>query len=139
MYENNQRGVFGHLYVENDVVQRLEKASLYGVMDIGLRQEVETGPATILCQVDGTLKEYEIEIENVDYGNAKQSKGLVLHITDQELLKKTGGIVQGMSGSPIIQNGKLIGAVTHVFVRDSTRGYGTFIENMLENVNSTGG
>ncbi len=139
VYENNQRGVFGHLYVENDVVQRLEKASLYGVMDIGLRQEVETGPATILCQVDGTLKEYEIEIENVDYGNAKQSKGLVLHITDQELLKKTGGIVQGMSGSPIIQNGKLIGAVTHVFVRDSTRGYGTFIENMLENVNSTGG
>ncbi len=68
----------------------------------------------------------------MDYANTKQSKGLVVHITDDKLIEKTGGIVQGMSGSPILQDGKLIGAVTHVFVRDATRGYGTFIENMLE-------
>ena len=60
------------------------------------------------------------------------NKGLVIKVTDEELLEKTGGIIQGMSGSPIIQNGKLIGAVTHVFVQDSTMGYGIFIENMLE-------
>lgn len=132
VYSNTLRGVFGRLTIGSDVVGRLEKESMYGVMELGLRQEVQTGPATILCQVDGTLREYDIEIEDVDYGNSKQSKGLVLHITDRELIEKTGGIVQGMSGSPILQNGKLIGAVTHVFVRDSTRGYGTFIENMLE-------
>ncbi|MDE7300528.1 MAG: SpoIVB peptidase, partial [Lachnospiraceae bacterium] len=130
IYFNTQRGVFGRLALGNDVVGRLERESKYGVMEIGLRQEVRTGPATILCQVDGELREYTIEIENVDYSNSKQSKGLVIHITDRALINKTGGIVQGMSGSPILQNGKLIGAVTHVFVRDSTRGYGTFIENM---------
>lgn len=63
------------------------------------------------------------------------NKGLVIKVTDEELLEKTGGIIQGMSGSPIIQNGKLIGAVTHVFVQDSTKGYGIFIENMLKQVN----
>lgn len=129
---NTARGVFGRLSVENKALERLEKKSKYGVVELGLRQEVKTGPATILCQVDDKIREYKIEIEHVDYGNAKQSKGLVLHITDPELIEKTGGIVQGMSGSPILQNGKLIGAVTHVFVRDATRGYGTFIENMLD-------
>ncbi len=129
---NTARGVFGRLFVENGALERLEKKSKYGVVEIGLRQEVKTGPATILCQVDDAVREYDIEIEHVDYGNAKQSKGLVLHIIDPDLIEKTGGIVQGMSGSPILQDGKLIGAVTHVFVRDATRGYGTFIENMLE-------
>ncbi|MDE7326151.1 MAG: SpoIVB peptidase [Lachnospiraceae bacterium] len=129
---NTTRGVFGKLAVENGVGERLEKMSKYGVVELGLRQEVKTGPATILCQVDDAVREYSIEIEHVDYTNAKQSKGLVVHITDEELIEKTGGIVQGMSGSPILQDGKLIGAVTHVFVRDATRGYGTFIENMLE-------
>lgn len=129
---NTPRGVFGKLSVENGVRERLEKKSKYGVVELGLRQEVKTGPATILCQVDDKVREYKIEIEHVDYGNAKQSKGLVLHITDPELIAKTGGIVQGMSGSPILQDGKLVGAVTHVFVRDATRGYGTFIENMLD-------
>lgn len=129
---NTSRGVFGKLSMENGVSGRLEAESKYGVVELGLRQEVKTGPATILCQVDDEIREYEIEIEHVDYGNAKQSKGLVIHITDEELIEKTGGIVQGMSGSPILQDGKLIGAVTHVFVRDATRGYGTFIENMLD-------
>lgn len=129
---NTKQGIFGEIALESGIIERLEAKSKYGIMEIGLRQQVKTGPATILCQVDGTLREYTIEIESVDYGNIKQSKGLVVHITDEELIEKTGGIVQGMSGSPILQNGKLIGAVTHVFVNDPTRGYGTFIENMLE-------
>ena len=129
---NNRLGVFGTMSLENNVAEKLKKESLYGVLPVGMRQDVKVGAATILCQVDDELKEYEIEIEQVDYANSKQSKGMVLHITDDELIEKTGGIVQGMSGSPILQNGKLVGAVTHVFVRDATRGYGTFIENMLE-------
>ena len=73
----------------------------------------------------------------VDTESGQLSKGLVIQVTDPELLEKTGGIIQGMSGSPIIQNGKLIGAVTHVFVQDSTMGYGIFIENMLKQVESS--
>lgn len=102
-------------------------------MEIGLKQEVKKGKATILCEINGNVNEYEIEIEQVDYSNRNHAKGLIVKITDKELIELTGGIVQGMSGSPIIQNGKLIGAVTHVFIRDSTKGYGTFIENMIEN------
>ena len=71
---------------------------------------------------------------DIDVSGAEINKGLVIRVTDPELLEKTGGIIQGMSGSPIIQNGKLIGAVTHVFVQDSTMGYGIFIENMLNQV-----
>lgn len=97
---------------------------------IALKQEIQTGEATIRCQIDEEVREYEIEIEKIAL-NAKDLKGLVLRVTDQELLDKTGGIVQGLSGSPIIQNGKLIGAVTHVFVNDPSHGYGIFIENML--------
>ena len=73
-----------------------------------------------------------MEIEQVHRFGKESSKGMVIHVTDPDLLEKTGGIVQGMSGSPILQNGKLVGAVTHVFVNDPTRGYGIFIENMLE-------
>ena len=79
----------------------------------------------------GTIREYEIEIEKVYLNSSDANKGMVIRVTDPELLELTGGIVQGMSGSPILQNGKLIGAVTHVFVQDSTSGYGIFIENML--------
>ena len=68
----------------------------------------------------------------MDYSNNHKTKGMVIKVVDEELLNLTGGIVQGMSGSPIIQNGKLIGAVTHVFIQDSTRGYGIFVENMIE-------
>ncbi len=97
---------------------------------IALKQEIETGAATIRCQVEDEVKEYDIEIEEIHL-NARDLKGLVIRVVDSELQEKTGGIVQGLSGSPIIQNGKLIGAVTHVFVNDPTRGYGIFIENML--------
>ena len=103
-------------------------------MDIGLKQDVKKGKAIIRCTVDGTIKDYEIEIIKVDYSNSHRNKGMVIEITDEELLDKTGGIVQGMSGSPIVQNGKIIGAVTHVFINNSTKGYGIFIENMLKHI-----
>ena len=92
---------------------------------------VYLGKANIYSTLSGNIpKKYEIEIESIDFSH--KTKNYVLKITDKELLKTAGGIVQGMSGSPIIQNGKLIGAVTHVFVNDPTRGYGVFAETMIE-------
>ena len=79
----------------------------------------------------GVCEKFNIEITKISHQTSSDTKGMVIKITDETLLSKTGGIVQGMSGSPIIQNDKLIGAVTHVFVNDPTRGYGIFIENML--------
>lgn len=122
--ENSSQGIYGQIKLgamkENEVIP------------IALKQDIVLGKASILCEVDEEVEEYEIEIEKIELGRTKDNKGLVIKITDKELLEKTGGIVQGMSGSPIIQNGKLIGAVTHVLVNDPTRGYGIFIENMLE-------
>ena len=77
-----------------------------------------------------SVEDYEVEIEKINI-NSKENKGMVIKVTDKRLLSKAGGIVQGMSGSPVMQNNKIIGAVTHVFVNDSTRGYGIFIEDML--------
>ncbi len=94
--------------------------------------QVQTGAAEILTVVDGqTIEKFSIEIQKINYQEAPEGKGLVIKVTDPRLLDKTGGIVQGMSGSPIIQNGRVIGAVTHVFVHDPTRGYGVFIDWML--------
>lgn len=104
---------------------------------IGVMSQVKEGKATILSTVDDSTKEYEIRIMRaMPFGSA--TKGMMIEITDPELLSKTGGIVQGMSGSPIIQNGKLIGAVTHVLVNDPTKGYGIFIENMLAEAEKIG-
>ena len=99
---------------------------------IALKQEVKEGEALILSAVSGELKEYRVKLEKVYNGNNDVNKGMLLTVVDEELLSLTGGIVQGMSGSPILQNGKIVGAVTHVLVNDPTRGYGIFIENMLE-------
>jgi stage IV sporulation protein B len=99
-------------------------------LPIGLKNEVELGEATIKSDVSGTMEEYDIEIEKI-FLNDESNKGMIIKVVDEDLINETNGIVQGMSGSPIIQNGKLIGAVTHVFVQDSTKGYGVFIENML--------
>ena len=98
---------------------------------VGFRQDIHKGTAYIRSNVSGEVKDYEIEIQKVDYGSIQKNKGLVLRVVDEELLNLTSGIVQGMSGSPIIQDGKLIGAVTHVFINDPTRGYGIFVENMI--------
>lgn len=100
---------------------------------IGVRAEVEENKAVILSNIAGdTVIPYEIEIEQVNHFAKDTNKGMVIHVTDERLLEQTGGIVQGMSGSPILQNNKIIGAVTHVFVQDPTRGYGIFIEDMLQ-------
>ncbi len=123
--ENTQTGIFGNL---NRHQEEYEKGEL---VEIAYKQDVETGPAVIRSSVSGELKEYDIVIEKVRVSDREVNKSMVIRITDPELLEITGGIVQGMSGSPILQNGKLIGAVTHVFVNDSTCGYGIFVEDML--------
>ena len=93
--------------------------------------DTQKGDAKMLCTVSESTEEYDIVIEKILHMSPDSTKGMVIHITDPKLLSLTGGIIQGMSGSPIVQNGKLVGAVTHVFVNDPTRGYGIFIENML--------
>ncbi|NMA67359.1 MAG: SpoIVB peptidase [Clostridiaceae bacterium] len=106
-------------------------------MQIGSHSMVHEGPATILTCIDNTeVKEYKIEIQKISRLDLNSTKNMVICITDERLLKATGGIVQGMSGSPIIQDGRLIGAVTHVFINDPTRGYGVFIESMIAKSNS---
>lgn len=104
-------------------------------LPVGRRQDVTEGNATILCTLDnGKVGRYKVKITSVDYA-ATGSKCFTISVTDPALIEKTGGIVQGMSGSPIIQNGKLVGAVTHVLINDPTSGYGIFIENMLNAAN----
>ena len=102
-------------------------------LPMAFRQEVTTGDATILATVDGSApQEYDIRIEHINLCDMESSKSMVIRITDKELLDMTGGIVCGMSGSPIIQNGKLVGAVTHVFLNDPERGYAVFCETMRD-------
>lgn len=109
------------------------------MLEVAFKQEVENGPAKILCTVDGTTpKLYDCEIKIRNGYFYSETQNMVVTVTDTELLAITGGIVQGMSGSPIIQNGKLVGAVTHVLVDDPTRGYAIFAENMLEVAQSVG-
>lgn len=123
---NSVQGIFGTC---NE--RALEYASREP-LPIGLKQEIEEGAAQILCTVDGTTRYYDVEITAIHLDHDNVNRGIELKVTDPQLLAITGGIVQGMSGAPIIQKGKFIGAVTHVLVQDSTRGYGIFIENMLE-------
>lgn len=125
---NTGFGVFGTAPME------MAEGGLYPQgLPVGRREEVHTGSAQILSCVEGGLvKAYDCEIEKVYDQRAPQTRSMVVRITDPELLSRTGGIVQGMSGSPIVQDGKIIGAVTHVFVSDPTRGYGVFIEWMLD-------
>lgn len=101
-------------------------------VEIALKQEVTEGKAEILSAVDGTLRSYEVEITKLRKGEKDIHRGMEIQVTDEALISLTGGIVRGMSGSPILKDGKIIGAVTHVFVNDPTRGYGIFIEEMLE-------
>lgn len=123
---NNGFGIYGNL--QNPPTHPLYPQGL----PIGRKDAVHSGGATILCTVDsGGMKEYDVEIVEVTRQSAPTQRSMVIRVTDEELLAKTGGIVQGMSGSPIIQDGRLIGAVTHVFVNDPTMGYGLFIEWML--------
>lgn len=120
---NSETGVFGTLY---------KKPSQNAAVPVGLKQDIKEGPAEIYATVSGTApKAYDIDIEKVNISDTGKTKNMIIRVTDARLLEKTGGIVQGMSGSPIIQNGRLIGAVTHVLVNDPEKGYGIFIENMF--------
>lgn len=124
---NSECGIFG------SADEKFENSLYPDGLPTAVRNEVQPGPATLLTTLsDGVLREYECEIERINPYSSGNTRSMVIRITDEELVAKTGGIVQGMSGSPIIQNGKLVGAVTHVLVNDPTRGYGIFIENMLD-------
>ena len=151
--QKGQKGMPGELkgsfLREGEVLGDIRRNSvlgIYGTMDgaaknplypdglpIGLRSGVHTGKASILSSVDGTgIHEYAIEITRVNPQISPAPKSMVLRVTDEKLLEATGGIVQGMSGSPILQDGRIIGAVTHVFVSDPTQGYGVYVDWMLE-------
>ena len=123
---NSKNGIYGHFTGDGKSPISLKK------MPVGYKQEVTEGEASILCCVEDEVKEYQAEITKIDMNHSDTNKSFVIRVTDPKLLSITGGIVQGMSGSPVLQNGKIIGAVTHVFVQDSTSGYGIFIENMME-------
>ncbi len=129
--KNTEAGIYGTI----DGIDRLFQEQI--PVETAKKEEIVTGLASVRCYVDGEIGEYEIQVTEIDMSADAVNKGLVIQVTDPVLLEKTGGIIQGMSGSPIIQNGKLIGAVTHVFVQDSTKGYGIFIENMLKEAESS--
>ena len=129
--KNTEAGIYGTIDKIDDLFEEQIP------METASKEEIRTGDATIRCYIDNEIKEYDIRVTEIDKTDSEINKGLVIQVTDPELLEKTGGIIQGMSGSPIIQDGKLIGAVTHVFVQDSTKGYGIFIENMLKQVETS--
>ena len=123
--KNTKAGVYGKF---SSIPKELSSQK---PLPAGFKQEVQLGKAEIICTLEGERKSYEIEITQMNFNAKETNKGIRFVVTDKELCDLTGGIVQGMSGSPIVQNGKIIGAVTHVFVQDASKGYGIFIENML--------
>ncbi len=125
LFKNTERGVFGILNDYTNIgIEPIETAS---------RDEIFCGNAELICTLDASgPKRYSVEIEKKDVNENVKTRNFVVKVTDKRLLEKTGGIIQGMSGSPLIQNGKLIGAVTHVLINDPTRGYGIFIDNMID-------
>lgn len=125
---NTAIGIYGIL-TDNFLQTQQEADTCY---PIGYKQEIKTGEAQILSDVSGERKTYRIVIDDLDYSPSDDNKGIRFHVEDEELLALTGGIVQGLSGSPILQDGKIIGAVTHVLVNDPAKGYGIFVEAMVE-------
>ncbi len=129
IYGNTDKGIYGKIEVEDYF---LDKQSI----KIMKKTEIKENAAQIYCTLDDNIiQSYDIYIEKVLL-TSTGNKNMIIKITDERLLEKTGGIVQGMSGSPIVQDGKLVGAVTHVLLNDPTRGYGVFIENMIDDLNS---
>ncbi len=128
--ENTPEGVYGRL--DTDPVKGRKE------LPVAFRQEVHTGEATVVCSVDGTgSKEYSALIEQTDISKDAEHD-MVIRVTDKRLIERAGGIVQGMSGSPIIQDGRIVGAVTHVFVDDSSCGYAIFADKMYEHTRCVG-
>ncbi len=126
IYKNTQYGIYG--IIKNSSNMNIDYSKK---MYVAERQEINLGEATILSNINGQVKEYKIEIQKTYLNNNYDNKSMVIKVTDEELLNKTGGIIQGMSGSPIIQNGKFCGAITHVFVKDPSIGYAVFADRML--------
>ena len=124
---NSNNGIYGDMNEYNTNIITRER------IPVASRNEIEVGPATIQCIVDQSqeIKSYDIEIVKISNSVSNDSKGMIIKVTDEDLISKTGGIVQGMSGSPIIQNGKLVGAVTHVYVSQPTKGYAIFADTMI--------
>lgn len=123
--KNNEFGIYGYINGDNDKLPLIK---------LGSRNEVKMGKAYIYTTIEGCKpQKYQVEIIKNMRQDFAGTRGLVIRVTDKKLLEKTGGIVQGMSGSPIVQNNKLIGAVTHVFINDSTKGYGVYIDWMIDN------
>ena len=126
LYRNCQFGIFAK-------AEKVDEDKLGKPIPIAYKENIKKGEAYILTTIDGTnVEKFSVKIIETDVNSKDNTKGIELEVTDEKLLDRSGGIVQGMSGSPIIQDGKLVGAVTHVLVNDPTRGYGIFIENMLE-------
>lgn len=126
LISNTEVGVYGIMLKPQNLDKKIEIAS---------KNDVHTGKASILCTLDNNVKEeYEVEISKIQNLSSSHTKNFIIKVTDEDLLEKTGGIVQGMSGSPIIQDGKLVGAITHVLINDPSTGYGIFIDNMLNAV-----
>ena len=130
--KNTSLGVYGSVTNKNYL-----DTSGYGEMEVATRSEIQDGKAQIICQLDNSGKKtYEIEIEKIYLANNTDNKSMLIKVTDKELLEKTGGIIQGMSGAPVIQNGKFIGAVTNVLVNDPTQGYAIFADMMIKQIRS---
>ena len=129
IYKNTKMGIYGKVKEENNLLPNYSN-----IMEVALRDEIKLGKATILCSVENSdkIEEYEIEIEKKFTNNNYDNKSMMIKVTDERLIEKTGGIVQGMSGSPIIQNGKFVGAVTHVIVQSPTRGYAVFGDMLIK-------
>ncbi len=126
IYKNTQYGIYG--IIKNPQNINIDNSRK---MNVALRQEIELGPAKILSNIEGETKEYNVEIQKTYLNNNYDNKSMVVKVTDEALLNKTGGIVQGMSGSPIIQNNKFVGAITHVFVKNPSVGYAVFADRMI--------
>jgi stage IV sporulation protein B len=128
---NSYAGVYGEL--SKDIIEKEENIQKLSAIPLGTRQQISEGDAYIFSTVEGELPQmYKIRIESVNEAAGADGKDMVIRVDDEKLIKKTGGIVQGMSGSPIIQNGRLIGAVTHVFVNNPLKGYAIFADTMYD-------
>ncbi len=128
IYKNTIFGIYGNI---NDISKL--NINKQNEIEVASREETTLGPAKILCTLEnGGIRQFDIEIKKINLTNNEDNKSLLFKVTDKELLEKTGGIIQGMSGSPIIQNGKFIGAVTHVLVNDPSMGYGVFGDILIK-------
>ncbi len=129
---NTQFGIYGNVYYTS-----LLDLNNTEEMEVALIEEIKKGPAKIILALeDGIRKEYDIEIKKIYKNNTEDNKSMLIEITDGELIEKTGGIIQGMSGAPIVQNGKFVGAITHVLINNPRQGYALFGETMIKQMNN---